>query len=1401
MNYISRIIELFSNWVGQINAYNEIRWYDINRYSEDIALYLLNKIYNYKLRNLNDEQEDYPAIDLGDEDNKIAFQITSSFDNEKIKKNLKTFSTKDVQTYTNGIYFLILTLGKTPEYKRKTKDEFKDIYPSFDPEHHIWTLNNLVKKIKAFKEDDKSKVQEIIEYLEKELNEIREKIKGLCPFRGLEVFQEKDQHFFFGREEVVRSLVKKLENSRFLAVMGLPRSGKSSVIQAGLIPELRKQELLITTFSPWKEPMDELVAALSKCYPEGKSPPLEQLANLLKNPGNNLDHIAREALEGSGKRNLGIVIDQFEELFIWASSEEEIKRFIEVVLNAVKENDGVVKVIITIRSDFIGKCAFYPDLNTYINNNSFQLGPMKQEQLQKVIEKPLQKKEIKIQDELVNKILEDVKGVPLELPLFENTLLVLYERRKDSMITLYDYNEIGGIEGALVKRVESRFAQLGDEQKEILRKMFILHLIQAGEGTGYSRRKAAKKTLLSVGENREAAEDLLVQWTKIGLLTFTWDNLRDDHYVEIAYEALIRKWGKIQVWMAEDGKAIRQLDILRHAALEWNNAGKNPDYLSQAAWLGQMEYLLKTHGKDLTELQINFINEGIALRQKKERERRESDAKELHRKKRIRQKILILVVAVLIAAVWAFLEKNRANVQYKEAVSNRLVAESSLVLLTDNIKAIRIAEAAYKIGMPHPSPPVQQALSAAAYSTFECPFYATNMEHDDRINYAEFLPGGMKIITTSRDNTAKLWNFKGKLLTKFNKHKNSVIKAVFFDNGNNTIILTFSDDNTAKLWDLNGDLLTDLKHGDKIFSAAFSLDGGKILTASRDKTAKLWDTKGNLLRTFNHESQVEDALFLDKCTKIITRSRDHPAKIWGLEGNLLKKLKHNNYISSVDFSFNRAMIITASWDKTAKVWNLNGDLLANLNKHTDYVYGATFSPDGKKIVTASRDKTAKIWDLNWNVLAELKHTDEVCGAVFTPDSDKILSWSGNTAKLWSVDGELLADSYKHKDEEKGPTFSPDGQNILTRWRNTAKLWDLNDNLLADMNKHMDYVSHAAFYSDDNWIITGSWDKTAKLWNLKNQLLFDLYKYKDSLNRAIISPNGDKIITWSEVSAEAKLWDLKGMLLANLNQHASYILSVTFSPDGNKILTGSSDNTAKLWNLQGKVLTSLQHTSQVTHTSFSRDGTNIITVSYDFQVRLWDLQGKFLASLNQEMSPVEHAALSSDGSKVLTWFEKSAKLWDLKGNLLADLKMHTGDITSAAFSPDGTNIITTSRDNTAKIWDLKGNLLTDLKKHTGPVTGAVFSRNGRMVLTISDDHTAKLWDLQGNLLADLNKHTDDVLSAVFTPEGDRIITISKDGTVKSWYTPEAIIQWLKTATIPKLSREDKENLGIANFKID
>jgi hypothetical protein len=198
--------------------------------------------------------------------------------------------------------------------------------------------------------------------------------------------------------------------------------------------------------------------------------------------------------------------------------------------------------------------------------------------------------------------------------------------------------------------------------------------------------------------------------------------------------------------MAEDREDSRQIGILRNAAREWKRENENPDYLPQGTRLVQMEALLKSHAKDLTETEIEFLKVGIKLREKK-----------LRQKRIINRVIIILGIAAILLALFAFYQKNMANRQYKKALVNGLASEASLILPTDNIKAIRIAGEAYKISLPDPPPRVMQVLSAAAFSTSGCPFYTANMRHNGFVNSAVFSPDGTRILTASRDNTAKLW--------------------------------------------------------------------------------------------------------------------------------------------------------------------------------------------------------------------------------------------------------------------------------------------------------------------------------------------------------------------------------------------------------------------------------------------------------------------------------------------------------------------------------------------------------------------------------------------------------------------------------------------------------------------
>lgn len=311
-----------------------------------------------------------------------------------------------------------------------------------------------------------------------------------------------------------------------------------------------------------------------------------------------------------------------------------------------------------------------------------------------------------------------------------------------------------------------------------------------------------------------------------------------------------------------------------------------------------------------------------------------------------------------------------------------------------------------------------------------------------------------------------------------------------------------------------------------------------------------------------------------------------------------------------------------------------------------------------------------------------------------------------------------------------------------------------------------------------------------------------FKHEGVINTAVFSPDGSKILTASN-DKTAKLWDLQGNLLADLKGHTSSVTSALFSPDGRKILTASWDDTAKLWDLQGNLLADLKgHIDTVVSAVFSPDGSKIITASNDNTAKLWDLTGKLLVDVKGHTDNVKSAVFSPDSSKILTFARNGiAKLWDLSGKHLAEFYGHTGFVISSVFSPDGSKILTASENNTAKLWDLTGKLLVEMKGHTESVNSAVFSPDGSKILTASKDNTAKLWDLTGNLLADLLGHTACVSSAVFSPDGKRIVTASNDGTAIIWLTPEGIMEWLKTAPIPKLTQQEKKELGIADFDID
>jgi WD40 repeat protein len=278
--------------------------------------------------------------------------------------------------------------------------------------------------------------------------------------------------------------------------------------------------------------------------------------------------------------------------------------------------------------------------------------------------------------------------------------------------------------------------------------------------------------------------------------------------------------------------------------------------------------------------------------------------------------------------------------------------------------------------------------------------------------------------------------------------------------------------------------------------------------------------------------------------------------------------------------------------------------------------------------------------------------------------------------------------------------------------------------------------------------------------------YQLVGHNGSVNSVSFSPTGDRIATASSDNT-AKLWDLQGNSLVTFTGHNNSVNSVSFSPTGDRIATASSDNTAKLWDLQGNSLVTFTgHNNSVNSVSFSPTGDRIATASSDKTAKLWDLQGNCLVTFTGHHQWVNSASFSPTGDAIATASDDhTAKLWDLQGNCLATFTAHNYVVNSVSFSPTGDRIATASYDHTVKLWNLQGNCLATFTAHNYVVNSVSFSPTGDRIATASYDRNAKLWDLQGNCLVTFTGHNNSVNSVIFSPTGDTIATASDDNTAK------------------------------------
>lgn len=452
------------------------------------------------------------------------------------------------------------------------------------------------------------------------------------PYKGLRAFQETDAADFHGRRSLIQEMIGVLGNGRLLTVVGPSGSGKSSVVRAGLLPEIRNGALpgseawAITDMFPGTHPFEELESALLRVAVRR---PLDLHQILANNPQGLLKALPEMT---ASEDQVLIVIDQFEELFSLVSSTDERRRFLEMLAIAATHPDSSARLVLTLRADFFDQPLEYPDFADVMRNNLVTVSPPSAEGLAAAIAQPALDAGIAVEPGLVPRIVEDVQQEPGGLPLLQYAMTELFESRDGDVLTMDAYDRLGGVGGALANRAEELYVGLTPEGRAVAQQMF-LRLVTVDDHADDTRRRIRQSEVTGLGFDRSVVHSVLERFGSFRLLSFDRDVVSRTPTVELAHEALLSEWARLHGWIEE-----RRGDLVIHRRLqmtaqEWEDSGHDPSYLMRGSRLDQALDLIENTDLSVSQDEKALIEASAAQLELETVEREALEAKSARRRK------------------------------------------------------------------------------------------------------------------------------------------------------------------------------------------------------------------------------------------------------------------------------------------------------------------------------------------------------------------------------------------------------------------------------------------------------------------------------------------------------------------------------------------------------------------------------------------------------------------------------------------------------------------------------------------------------------------------------------------------------------------------------------------------